>query len=133
MCIELLSLISEVLVLGPFFNMAWEALLDTEVGDTITYKELACRSGSPMAARAAGQAVKKHSLPILIPCHRVVPSSRHGRKRSRAQSHDKNCDGEDERMGDSKSMTGNYSGGDGPATKEWFLEHEQKMLKKTRR
>jgi len=49
-----------------------------------------------------GQAMKKHCLPILVPCHRVVKSG----------------------SGD----VGNYSGGEGTATKKWLLEHERKMI-----
>ena len=41
-------------------------------GQTISYGELAARAGSPLAARAAGQAMKKNPLPVIIPCHRVI-------------------------------------------------------------
>lgn len=41
----------------------------------VTYAELARRAGSPGAARAVGQAMAKNPWPIVIPCHRVVPSS----------------------------------------------------------
>ena len=94
-----------------FFHSVWSTLASTGVGETLSYKELAGLSGKPNAARAAGQAVKKHSLPILIPCHRVVKSGR----------------------GSSKCCTdaGEYSGGEGPATKEWLLEHEKKMLQRS--
>lgn len=90
-----------------FFHNVWSTLASTGVGETVSYKELARLSGKPNAARAAGQAVKKHCLPILIPCHRVVKSGRGP----------KGC-----------VNTGDYSGGEGPATKEWLLEHEKKML-----
>ncbi len=43
-------------------------------GQTVSYKELAEKSGSPGAWQAAGQALKKNKLPIIIPCHRVVGS-----------------------------------------------------------
>jgi len=104
--------------LGEFYNTAWRALLDTEVGDTITYKELAQQAGRPLAARAVGQAVKSHSLPILVPCHRVVPSGK--RKPQEETRKRKSC---------TEENAGNYSGGDGPPTKKWLLEHEQKMSK----
>ncbi|HOD33979.1 MAG TPA: MGMT family protein, partial [Holophaga sp.] len=44
----------------------------TRPGETLTYGELAARAGSPRAARAVGQAMRRNPLPILVPCHRVV-------------------------------------------------------------
>ena len=41
-------------------------------GTTITYGELARRAGSPRACRAAGQAMARNPIPLVIPCHRVV-------------------------------------------------------------
>jgi O-6-methylguanine DNA methyltransferase len=43
-------------------------------GDVTTYKALAELSGSPRAARAVGNAMRNNSLPIVIPCHRVLTS-----------------------------------------------------------
>ena len=77
----------------------------------MSYKELAKLSGKPNAARAAGQAVKKHCLPILVPCHRVVKSGRGSATK-----------------GQECMDAGDYSGGEGPATKQWLLQHEKKML-----
>ncbi len=44
-------------------------------GRTATYREIAARTTSPAAIRAAGSALATNPLPILVPCHRVVPSS----------------------------------------------------------
>ena len=77
----------------------------TSIGDTLSYKELAKLSGNPKAARAVGHAMKSHSLPILVPCHRVVRAGPKGK------------DG----------CMGNYSGGEGVETKEWLQKHEHKM------
>jgi methylated-DNA-[protein]-cysteine S-methyltransferase len=44
-------------------------------GKTATYGELASRSGVPLAARAVGSCMAKNRIPLIIPCHRVVPSS----------------------------------------------------------
>ncbi|MFW5790317.1 MAG: methylated-DNA--[protein]-cysteine S-methyltransferase [Halanaerobiaceae bacterium] len=41
-------------------------------GQTVSYKELAEKAGSPGAWQAAGQALKHNKLPVIIPCHRVV-------------------------------------------------------------
>jgi len=41
-------------------------------GHTLTYGELAARAGSHGAARAVGNIMAANSLPLVIPCHRVV-------------------------------------------------------------
>jgi methylated-DNA-[protein]-cysteine S-methyltransferase len=43
-------------------------------GSTLTYGELAELAGNGAAARAAGTSMATNSLPIVIPCHRVLPS-----------------------------------------------------------
>ncbi len=52
-----------------------EALVRIPYGETRTYSEVAVMAGSPKACRAAGTACAENPLPIIIPCHRVVPSS----------------------------------------------------------
>ncbi len=44
-------------------------------GQTVTYGELACLSGSPRAARAVGSVMAANPFPIIVPCHRVVAFS----------------------------------------------------------
>ena len=61
---------------GPFRR----AVLDTlhrEVGrgEVITYGELALESGNPRAVRAVGTACATNPVPIVVPCHRVLPAS----------------------------------------------------------
>ena len=58
----------------PFFRAAWAACRTIPSGSTRTYGWLAAAAGSPAAARAAGQAMARNRLPIVIPCHRVVAS-----------------------------------------------------------
>ncbi len=41
-------------------------------GRTLTYGELAAKSGRPGAARATGAALAGNPWPILVPCHRVL-------------------------------------------------------------
>jgi methylated-DNA-[protein]-cysteine S-methyltransferase len=76
------------------------ALRDTVgYGETVTYGELAARSGTAVPARAIGSIMGSNPVPVVIPCHRVVAS-----------------DG-----------LGGYSGGEpgqGRQTKLWLLEHE---------
>ena len=44
-------------------------------GDVVTYGALAERSGSPRAARAVGTACARNPVPLVVPCHRVLPGS----------------------------------------------------------
>ena len=41
-------------------------------GETQTYLWLAEKAGSPKAVRAAGQAMARNRVPLIIPCHRVI-------------------------------------------------------------
>jgi len=53
----------------------WHGLLHYGPGKTVFYKDLAQALGRPQAARAVGSAVAANPLPILVPCHRVVPKA----------------------------------------------------------
>jgi methylated-DNA-[protein]-cysteine S-methyltransferase len=44
-------------------------------GHVATYGEMAASAGSPRAARAAGNALHVNPIPIVVPCHRIVPAS----------------------------------------------------------
>ena len=44
-------------------------------GEVRTYGELAAIVGRPRAARAVGTAMARNPVALLVPCHRVVPSS----------------------------------------------------------
>jgi methylated-DNA-[protein]-cysteine S-methyltransferase len=41
-------------------------------GTTATYRDVAARAGRPAAVRAAGTALGRNPLPIVVPCHRVL-------------------------------------------------------------
>lgn len=86
--------------LGAASTAVLTALKDTVgYGETVTYGELAARSGTSVPARAIGSIMGSNPLPIVIACHRVVAA-----------------DG-----------LGGYSGGEpgqGRQTKVWLLEHE---------
>jgi methylated-DNA-[protein]-cysteine S-methyltransferase len=43
-------------------------------GSTISYQQLAAKAGSPRAYRAVGNCMAGNKIPIIIPCHRVVPT-----------------------------------------------------------
>ena len=57
-------------LIGPFARRVLEATARIEYGETATYGELV---GG--AARAAGNALARNPIAIVIPCHRVVQSS----------------------------------------------------------
>jgi len=70
-------------------------------GDTLSYGALARQLGS--SPRAMGQLCARNPFPIIVPCHRVLGAG---------------------------GALGHYSGGDGPKTKSWLLEHERRFSAK---
>lgn len=73
-------------------------------GKVTSYKSLAAKAGSARASRAVGSACATNLIPLIIPCHRVVPSS---------------------------GGVGNY--GYGVKRKKWLLEFEAVSEKRVRR
>jgi methylated-DNA-[protein]-cysteine S-methyltransferase len=71
-------------------------------GETLSYGALARVLGS--SPRAIGQLCARNPFPIVVPCHRVLGSG---------------------------GALGHYSGGDGPKTKSWLLEHERRHSRGT--
>ena len=63
------------LVSGPFRRRVLDELVKVPSGQVVTYGGLAARAGRPAAARAAGTACARNPVPLVIPCHRVVPGS----------------------------------------------------------
>ena len=45
-------------------------------GKTLTYGQLAAHAGSLGAARAVGNRMAANRIPLIVPCHRVLPSGR---------------------------------------------------------
>jgi methylated-DNA-[protein]-cysteine S-methyltransferase len=83
---------------SPMQRQVLGALVDTVgYGQTVSYGELARRSGLPadieLPARAVGQVMGSNPIPVIVPCHRVLAS-----------------DG-----------LGGYSGGAGLEVKRWLL------------
>jgi methylated-DNA-[protein]-cysteine S-methyltransferase len=68
-------------------------------GQTVSYKELAERTGNPKASRAVGSAMATNPIPIVVPCHRVLRTG---------------------------GALGGYGGG--LDTKVWLLRHEGALL-----
>jgi len=81
-----------------FQKEVWNELMAIPFGRTISYIELARRTGDPKATRAVANANGKNNVAIIVPCHRVI--------------------------GASGELTG-YGGG--LWRKKWLLEHEAKI------
>ena len=60
----------------PFQRKVWCALQKIPPGVTTTYGLVAAAIGHPQAARAVGRACAANPIPILVPCHRVLPASK---------------------------------------------------------
>lgn len=73
-----------------------QGLIAIGYGETLSYGALARKLGS--APRAIGQLCARNPFPIVVPCHRVTGAG---------------------------GALGHYSGGDGPRTKAWLLDHER--------
>lgn len=76
-----------------------EALSAVPYGQTVSYRELAERTGNPKASRAVGSAMATNPIPIVVPCHRVLRTG---------------------------GALGGYGGG--LETKVWLLHHEGARL-----
>lgn len=55
-----------------FQTRVWNALVRIPYGETKSYVEIARSLGKPTASRAIGGANRRNSLPIVVPCHRVI-------------------------------------------------------------
>jgi methylated-DNA-[protein]-cysteine S-methyltransferase len=59
-----------------FQQDVWNELLSIPFGKTISYQELAIRTGDNKATRAVANANGKNNIAIVVPCHRVIGSNR---------------------------------------------------------
>jgi methylated-DNA-[protein]-cysteine S-methyltransferase len=55
-----------------FQERVWAQMTKIPYGETVSYKILAERAGTPRAVRAAGGACHRNPIVIIIPCHRVI-------------------------------------------------------------
>ena len=84
--------------LSNFGLVVTSALLENvKFGNTSTYSELSLTAKKPGSSRAVGTIMKNNSLPIIIPCHRIIKKNNH---------------------------IGNYNFKKGLTTKGWLLMHE---------
>jgi len=63
------------LVGTEFQRAVWRELLILPFGSTSTYRTIAQRLGRPNAIRAAGTAIGRNPVSIIVPCHRVLGAS----------------------------------------------------------
>jgi len=61
---------------APFARQVYNAARKIPPGRTVTYGELAKGMNRPTASRAVGQALGRNSIPLIIPCHRVLASGK---------------------------------------------------------
>lgn len=61
-------------LVSGFGRRALQAARRIPCGSVATYGDLARRAGSPRAARAVGHAMATNPIPLVVPCHRVVPA-----------------------------------------------------------
>jgi methylated-DNA-[protein]-cysteine S-methyltransferase len=59
---------------SPFQLKVWNELLKVPYGATISYSELARRTGNVKAFRAVGGANGHNPVSVIVPCHRVIGS-----------------------------------------------------------
>lgn len=57
-----------------FQRRVWAQLLEIPYGQTRSYAQVARAAGSPRGVRAAGAAIGRNPVSIIVPCHRVVGS-----------------------------------------------------------
>ena len=60
---------------APFRRAVLEKLREVPRGETVSYGQLAARAGNPRASRAVGSACATNPIPIVVPCHRVLPGT----------------------------------------------------------
>ena len=58
-----------------FQKKVWAALKRIPYGKTRSYQDIAKSIGHPKAFRAVGNANGSNSIPLIIPCHRVIESN----------------------------------------------------------
>lgn len=59
-----------------FAQKVYRAVLTIPIGEVRSYKWVAKKAGRPKAFRAVGTILKNNPYPFIVPCHRVVKSSK---------------------------------------------------------
>ncbi|TBW21114.1 MGMT family protein [Arcanobacterium bovis] len=82
-----------------FSAHAREAMCAIPFGSMATYGDLAAEIGNPRASRAIGTACAQNPIPLIVPCHRVVPQHTVDAMRQRDELRAKNGGAKDVRSG----------------------------------
>ena len=61
-------------LVGEWGRKILDACASIPFGEVRTYGEMAAAAGSPKASRAAGTALGHNPVPVVVPCHRVLPA-----------------------------------------------------------
>jgi methylated-DNA-[protein]-cysteine S-methyltransferase len=61
-------------LVGDWGRKILDACASIPFGEVRTYGEMAAAAGSPKASRAAGTALGHNPVPVVVPCHRVLPA-----------------------------------------------------------
>jgi len=72
---QLLNIPIDYSSIPEFQKKVFKALRKVKSGKVISYGELAIKAGKPGAARAVGTAMASNPVPMIIPCHRVLPAN----------------------------------------------------------
>ncbi len=59
-------------LIGGFHREVLEATTTIPWGETASYGEVAALAGRPGAARAAGTALSRNPIALIVPCHRII-------------------------------------------------------------
>lgn len=59
-------------LIGGFHRQVLKATARIPYGRTVSYGEVAAMAGRPGAARAAGTALSRNPIALIVPCHRVI-------------------------------------------------------------
>lgn len=59
-------------LIGGFHRHVLQATAKIPYGETVSYGEVAALAGNPGAARAAGTALSRNPIALIVPCHRVI-------------------------------------------------------------
>ena len=60
---------------GEFEQLSLREAMKTPYGSLTSYGDIAAAIGSPRAARAVGNAMRKNPTMLIVPCHRVIHSN----------------------------------------------------------
>lgn len=69
---DLASVTLDMSGVPAFHRRVYEVARTIPAGATLSYGEVAARTGGGAAARAVGQALAKNPFAIIVPCHRVL-------------------------------------------------------------